>query len=113
MLFNKENGRRVSVLLIAALAGSSFLNAADDATRTVAPAQSQNDEITALKAALAAQQKQLEALQATMAKQQELLQKAVTAQTPRPASLGNVASTTPYIPVAPVPAMAIPAAQAP
>jgi hypothetical protein len=106
------------------LAGSSLLGAADE--KTVAGSVtngadgvsvsgvSQSDEISRLKAALAEQQKQLQALQQAIDRQQALLEKATqpAERAGQPANLGRVASLTPVIPVAPVPAIAFPAPQA-
>jgi len=111
--------------------GASLLGAADDASTTqnsataVAVSQSQNDEIAHLKATLAEQQKQLQLLQQTLQNQQALLEKALGSQTTgggnsgassgAPAGkfsgIGQVASTSPMIPVAPiVPVAPLPAA---
>jgi hypothetical protein len=102
------------------LAGAGILGAADDATTTALPADSatatsapsQNDEIERLKAALAEQQKQLQTLQKTLENQQALLDKAMgsqsTGKTGTFTGIGQVASTTPIVPVAPLPAVAFP-----
>jgi len=111
--------------------GASLLSAADDASTTsnsatVAVAgQSQNDEIAHLKATLAEQQRQLQMLQQTLQSQQALLEKALGSQTTggvnagassatssgKFSGIGQVASTTPMIPVAPiVPVAPLPAA---
>jgi hypothetical protein len=102
------------------LAGAGILGAADDATTTALPAdsakvigtQQQNDEIARLKATLAEQQKQLQMLQQTLENQQALLDRvmgsASTGKTPTFSGIGQVASTTPIVPVAPLPAIAFP-----
>ena len=113
-------------LMVCALAGSSLMGAAEDTTvagtstndaaRASANGVSQNDEIAILKAALAEQQKQLRALQQAIDRQQSLLEKATqpVENARQPVNLGKVASLTPIIPVAPIPAAAIafPAPQA-
>jgi hypothetical protein len=98
------------------LAGAGILGAADDATTTADAATvktlSQNDEIARLKAALAQQQQQLQMLQQTLAGQQALLDQAVgtagNGKTGTFTGIGQVASTTPIVPVAPLPAVAFP-----
>jgi hypothetical protein len=100
------------------LAGAGILAAADDATTTALPqdstanAQSQSDEIARLKAAIAEQQKQLQVLQQTLSGQQALLDRALgaagTGKSTTFTGIGQVASTTPIIPVAPVAAIAFP-----
>ncbi len=117
MKMSKMRGPWAVRLMVCALAGSSLLGAADDSTVGGSTANasgasvsgiSQSDQIALLKAALAEQQKQLQALQQAIDRQQALLEKA----TQRPdsgtvATLGTVASLTPMIPVAPIPAAAI------
>jgi len=110
--------------------GASLLGAADDASTTqnsatgVVVSQSQNDEIAHLKATLAEQQKQLQLLQQTLQSQQALLEKALGSQTTgggnsgassgtsgKFSGIGQVASTSPIIPIAPiVPVAPLPAA---
>jgi hypothetical protein len=103
------------------LVGTGILGAADDATTTASQSnsagaatanQSQNDEISRLKATLAEQQKQLQLLQQTLQSQQTLLEKALGAAPPARsgtfAGIGQVASTTPIVPIAPIPAVAFP-----
>lgn len=115
-------GKKTTVLITSLLAGASLLCAGDDSTTTSAPttatasSTSQNDEIQRLKTALAEQEKQLQSLQQSMKTQQELLEKAMATQqtntntnataTAAPSTfhnVGQVASTTPLIPVAPLP----------
>jgi hypothetical protein len=113
-------GHRTSLLLISMAVGASLLGAADDANTTqnaataVVAGQSQNDEIAHLKATLAEQQKQLQLLQQTLQNQQALLEKALGSQTTGTGTsgrspsgnfsgIGQVASTSPIIPVAPLP----------
>ena len=67
-------------------------------------ANSPDTEIARLQAALATQQQQIDALQQTLRQQQELLQRVISAQRP---SLGEVASLSPIIPIAPIAALAI------
>lgn len=108
------------LLFTSLLAGASLLSAADDSANTVTPSPaataSQADEISQLKATLAEQQKQLQALQQSMKSQQELLEKALAAQPPATspsgnyASAGQVASTTPMVPVLARPTAGIPTA---
>jgi hypothetical protein len=104
------------------MASVGILGAADDAGKTEVPTnatvvtasgQSQSDEIAQLKAALAEQQKQLQMLQQTLQNEQVLLEKAIgsKAADTRPGTftgIGQVASTTPVMPVAPIPAVAFP-----
>lgn len=106
------------------LAGAGILGAADDATTTattlgttadsatVVNSQSQSEEIARLKSAIAEQQKQLQMLQQTLENQQSLLEKAMgsanTGRTGTFSGIGQVASTTPIVPVAPLPAVAFP-----
>ncbi len=113
------------------LGGVGVLSAADDAAKTAPPdatpaaqaAPSQEDEISHLKAALAEQQKQLQTLEQMLKNQQALLEQArdkATANAPAPNvpsanvapgpfnAVGQVASTTPILPVAPLPAVAFP-----
>jgi hypothetical protein len=116
---SKICGYRTTFLLTTLLAGASLLGAANDAATTaVSPAtvtaasQSQTDEISRLKATLAEQQKQLQSLQQTLQNQQALLEKALGTQSAGGNSgassgnfntIGQVASTTPMIPIAPLP----------
>jgi hypothetical protein len=122
---SKICGHRTSLLpaSLVLLMGASLLGAADDVSTTqksataVATSQSQNDEIAQLKATLAEQQKQLQLLQQTLQNQQALLEKALGSQTTgggnsgassgassgKFSGIGQVASTTPMIPVAPLP----------
>ena len=117
----KIRGHKTTLLITALLAGASFLSAADDSANTITPSPavtaSQADEILQLKATLAEQQKQLQSLQQSMKSQQELLEKALAAQpttgtspTGNYASAGQVASTTPIVPVLARPTVGIPAA---
>jgi hypothetical protein len=114
-------GSRVSLLVASLLVGTGILAAADDAGSTASPntaavstySASQNDEIARLKATLAEQQKQLQLLEHTLQSQQALLEKAVGTTTNTEAKstftgIGQVASTTPIIPVRPLPAVAYP-----
>jgi hypothetical protein len=117
---SKTGGHRTTFLLASLLVATGVLNAADDASITSNSAtagvtgQSQNDEIARLKASLAEQQKQLQMLQQTLQNQQALLEKALGTQTQDGktsgtfSGIGQVASTTPMIPVSPIPALAIP-----
>ncbi|HEX4133137.1 MAG TPA: hypothetical protein VHY84_00845 [Bryobacteraceae bacterium] len=118
---SKICGHRTLILPVAllALAGANVLCAAADAGTTsnsaaaVSNGQSQTDEIARLKATLAEQQKQLQMLQQTLQSQQALLDKALGSQSgtsgasTTPAgtfnSVGQVASTSRIIPVAPLP----------
>ncbi len=99
----------MTVLLATVLVGTRFLGAADDSTSAAGP-KTQSEQIARLEAALATQQAQLEALQRAVERQQKLLENATNSAksepTP-PASLGAVASLTPFIPAAPA---AMPAA---
>ncbi len=126
----KMSVRRASFLLASMLVGSSLFGGTDDSTTTAvqsstttsaAPAaQSQNEEITRLKAALAEQQKQLQALQQMLQNQQQLIEKvtgataapaSVASTTPTPAkatsrtNLGDIASLLPVLPVLPSPSV--------
>src|SRR5580698_9475619 len=104
-----------TLLLTSLLAGASLLCAADDAATTAAESnsttagvasQSPNDEIARLKATLAEQQKQLQTLQQTLQSQQALLEKALGSKTTGTGTftgIGQVASTTPLVPIAPLP----------
>jgi hypothetical protein len=105
------------LLLTSVMAGAGLLSAADGSTNTgnISP----SDEISQLKATLIEQQKQLQTLQQSMKAQQELLEKALGSQltgnsaSSNFANAGQVASTTPMLPIAPAigrPAPAIPAA---
>jgi hypothetical protein len=120
---SKISVRKAPLLLASLLVGTGILCAADDVnTTTAVPAntatvsgngQSQNEEIARLKAALAEQQKQLQALQQTLQNEQALLERAIGASTSDVKSgtftgIGQVASTSPMIPVAPLPAVAFP-----
>jgi hypothetical protein len=109
---NKICGQTIWLLLTSLVAGASLFGATDDATTVPSPAivtaagQSQNEEISRLKATLAEQQKQLQTLQQTLQSQQALLEKALgskPASTGTFSGIGQVASTTPLIPVAPLP----------
>jgi hypothetical protein len=123
----KIPGHRTALLMASLLVGTGLLGAADDAaTITISAVQAnsaatatepQANEIDRLKAAMADQQKQLQMLQQMLAKQQALLEKALGAAAvsaePKPTSfngIGQVASTSPMIPVAPIPAVAFPVA---
>ncbi|MDP9053294.1 MAG: hypothetical protein M3N93_03200 [Acidobacteriota bacterium] len=106
---------RTSLLVASLLAGTGILAAADHAGNTAevsANTATQNDEIARLKAAINAQQQQLQSLQQTLQSQQTLLEQALGKQTAETKSafqgLGQVASTTPMIPVRPLPAVAFP-----
>lgn len=125
MTSGKISGHKTTLLLSSLLAGAGLLGAAtdDSATTTPPPAavsasQSQSDEILKLKAALAEQQKELQALQQSMKSQQELLDKAIATQQSNTntnasdgfASAGQVASTTPVLPVIKRPGIGVPAA---
>jgi hypothetical protein len=128
---SKICGHRSSLLLASLLVGASLLGAADDASTTsnsatvAASTQSQNDEITHLKATLAEQQKQLQLLQQTLQNQQALLEKALSAKPAAAATsgaaaspssgtfngVGEVASTSPVIPrINPIPLAPLPIA---
>jgi len=124
---SKICGHRTTLLLASLVVGASLLGAADDASTpqnsatAVVVSQSPNDEIAHLKATLAEQQKQLQLLQQTLQNQQALLERALDSQTRgtnsgasssssssgtssgRFSGIGQVASTTPMIPVAPLP----------
>jgi hypothetical protein len=107
---------RTSLLIASLLVGTGILSAADDASTvsSSAPAvtiqaPSQNDEIARLKAALAEQQKQLQALQQALQSQQALIEKATGGSVETKSTftgIGQVASTTPILPVAPLPVAA-------
>jgi hypothetical protein len=100
MITRKWNAIRVPGLLVALMTGAGML---------VAQSPANQDEIIAqLRSALAQQQKQIDSLRQTLEQQQQLIEKAV-----HPASLGQVASVTPIIPAAPMPAMAKPAIPVP
>src|SRR4051794_11291063 len=99
----KTFGRRTPLLLACVLAGSGLLGAADDANS----GGLQTTEIERLRTVLAGQQKQLQTLQQTIEKQQILLEKALGG-TSNFNGIGQVASTSPMIPVAPLPAAALP-----
>ncbi len=116
---------RVSLLVASLLVGTGILAAADDAGSTASPntaavstsSVSQTDEIARLRATLAEQQKQLQLLEHTLQSQQALLEKALgntvstTTNTEAKSTftgIGQVASTTPIIPVRPLPAVAYP-----
>jgi hypothetical protein len=116
---SKICGNRTPLLPAAMLllAGAGILGAADDASTTPAQStsateavadRSQNDEIAHLKAALADQQRQLQMLQQTLQNEQALLEKALGAKSNTFNGVGQVASISPMIPVAPVPAVAFP-----
>jgi hypothetical protein len=106
-------GHRTSLLLTTLLAGAGLLGAADDATTTApspstvtAASQSKTDEISTLKATLLEQQKQLQLLQRTLQSQQALLEKVMGTQSASSSNfntVGQVASTTPMVPLAPLP----------
>jgi len=112
MNLNKLRSPWAVGFMVCALAGSNLLSAADNTNATGAGtssgAVSQNDEIARLKIALAEQQKLLQSLQQAIERQQQLIDHA----TARPSNLGTVASLTPVIPAAPIPAVAFPAPQA-
>jgi hypothetical protein len=102
---------RTSLLVASLLAGTGILAAADDAgtpTATISKSSTQSDEIARLRATMAEQQKQLQLMQETLRNQQALLEKALVAKTSTFTGLGQVASTSPVIPVAPLPAIALP-----
>jgi len=82
---------RTSLLIASLLIGAGVLAAADDA----------GSEIATLKAAIAEQQKQLLMLQKTLETQQALLEKALAAPAARPPfnTSGQVASTSPILPL--------------
>jgi hypothetical protein len=88
---------RWKTLLFIPLLWSSLLFAAD----------AQDNEIDRLKAVLAEQQKQLQTMQQTLDKQQALLEKALGSSSTFN-GIGQVASTSPVIPVTPLPAVAVP-----
>ncbi len=77
-----------------------------DAPTSTAASSTTKDEIEKLKTQLAEQQRQLEQLQAAIQKQQDAIDQAAKLAEPQrvnaPASLGEVASTTPMLPVAAV-----------
>src|SRR4051794_35615075 len=102
---------RTSLLVASLLAGTGILAAADDAgtaPTTISTSGIQSDEIARLRATMAEQQKQLEMMQETLRNQQALLEKALNAKSSTFTGIGQVASTTPVIPIAPLPAIAIP-----
>src|SRR5579862_4003010 len=68
-------------------------------------ASTADSQILELKAQIAAQQKQLESLQTALAQQQKMIEEMAR---PKPASLGEVASTTPILPRGPETASARP-----
>jgi hypothetical protein len=110
MIFSRLFLRRTSLTLAALITGAGLmttgvLRAADSAVNANDP-KSQNEEIALLKAALAAQQKQLEQLEKAIESQQQALNNRAGATAP--ANLGTVASLTPMIPAAPLPAVAAP-----
>src|SRR5579863_4752044 len=123
---SKICGHRTTLLLSTLLAGASLLGAADDAATTTAASpnsatvavsgQSQDDEIAHLKATLAEQQRQLQMLQQSLQSQQALLEKALGTKSGSGSAsgtfsgIGQVASTTPIIPIAPLPVAAMPVA---
>jgi hypothetical protein len=117
MKSGNTSGRASSALLAILLVGSNLLGADAVSTATNVAPTAQNEEIARLQAALTAQQKQLETLQRSLEQQQKLLEKVIgLAVSPAaPTSLGSVASLTPVIParIAPIPSIALPAAQAP
>jgi hypothetical protein len=99
--------RRCVILCSAILAGTALM------AQTSAPQTAANDDVATLKAQLAEQQKQINQLKLALEDQKKLIEKATSnapAQgapnnfaLPRNKALGDVASTTPYIPsVAPV-----------
>ncbi len=106
--------RGTSLLLASLLVATGVLSAADDARITSNSATatgaslSQNDEIAHLRSALAQQQKQLQMLQETLQNQQALLDKALGASLGTFTGIGEVASTSPIVPIAPLPAAAFP-----
>ena len=92
----------------------------------MAAQSTESSEVQALRALLTEQQKQIDQLKLALEDQKKLIERSMNAAPPaekrdfalpRPKTLGEVASTTPYIPAAPVPtALAMPvtnAAQAP
>jgi hypothetical protein len=93
-------------LLLAALPATLFAQDAASDTRSA--------EVNALKQQLADQQKQIDALRAAMDEQKKLIEKAAKAVAtenfalPRDKALGEVASTTPIIPIAPAPIATMP-----
>jgi hypothetical protein len=110
MIFSRLSLRRTSLTLAALITGAGLmttgvLRAADSAVSSN-ELKSQNEEIALLKAALAAQQKQLEQLEKAIESQQQALNNRAGATAP--ANIGTVASLTPMIPAAPLPAVAAP-----
>lgn len=107
---HKRCGRGTVLFLALLLAGTGILLASDDAT--TATGGRQNEEIARLKAALAEQQKQLQSLQQTLQSEQALLERVLLEKSSdsKPEhtfnSIGQVASTTPVIPAAPLPVAA-------
>jgi hypothetical protein len=102
---------RTSLLVASLLAGTGILAAADDAgtpATTISTSSQQSDEIARLRATMAEQQKQLQMLEETLRNQQALLEKALGAKASTFTGIGQVASTSPVIPIAPLPAIAFP-----
>ncbi len=104
MIANQGSG--LMRVLLSGLLVSLSLSAQEPAPASAADANSTSQDIATLKAQLAEQQKQLELLRAAIQKQQDALDKASkeaeAAQAQRvvpAASLGQVASTTPILPM--------------
>ena len=104
---HKHRFARTAVASFMVLLTTTQVFGAEEAASAPVP---QNEVVARLQAALAAQQKQLDALQQTIAQQQKLIEQA--SQSALRPNLGSVASLSPVIPVAAVPAIAIPAVQA-
>jgi hypothetical protein len=107
-----SHGNRWFRLIVPGLLVSLSLNAQQPAAPPAADTTKVEGDIAALKAQLVEQQRQLEQLRAAMQKQQDLIEKATkqvedaeAARATPPASLGQVASTTPVLPM---PAVAVP-----
>src|SRR5579862_196940 len=107
----KRTYRAVSRILVLAVTGTALAVAADEAESR--PAASPSQEISELRALLADQQRQIAELRAALKEQRDLInaRPAGSNETTVPAGvqhsspgmpqLGQVASTTPVIPVAP------------
>jgi len=106
---NSKRLTAVSLLVVAVVGLSGGLLAQTPAQ--TAPAQANNDDVAELKALLVEQQKQIDQLKLTLQQQMKMLER-VSASAPaseqpkqdftlsRDKALGEVASTTPYIPAA-------------
>ena len=114
---------RAVALLVAAIAGVGPGGLLAQAPAQSTGTQANDGDVAALKSLLAEQQKQIDQLRLALEDQKKLLERVSTTQTapaqqqfslPRDKALGDVASTTPFIPsAAPVPkALASPVAAA-